>query len=117
MSLLSENAAVMVPILFPALYKSSKVHWNRAIHSLLYNALKVTMEVNGPLFDECSHKFKVRTLSGSSLPVSHTIIHQAEQQKEKKKERDRSETWTKLETLAKKNPLAKQVGAILHEYL
>ena len=58
-SLLNENAAVMVPIIFPALYVSSKTHWNRAIHALVYHALKVLMEINGPLFDQCSHAFKV----------------------------------------------------------
>lgn len=29
MSLLTENAAVILPIMFPALYKNTKTHWNK----------------------------------------------------------------------------------------
>ena len=29
MSLICDNAAVILPIMFPALYKNSKSHWNK----------------------------------------------------------------------------------------
>jgi serine/threonine-protein phosphatase 2A regulatory subunit B' len=29
MSLISDNASVILPIMFPALYKNSKSHWNK----------------------------------------------------------------------------------------
>ena len=32
MSLISDNASVILPIMFPALYKNSKSHWNKTIH-------------------------------------------------------------------------------------
>ena len=38
MSLISDNASVILPIMFPALYKNSKSHWNKTIHGLIYNA-------------------------------------------------------------------------------
>lgn len=91
MSLVSDNSDVVLPIMFPALYKFSKAHWNRAIHTLIYNALKVLSDINPALFDECSSKYK------------------AEQQKKKKKERELTEKWTSLEQKARKNPLSAKV--------
>jgi len=32
MSLITENSAVILPIMFPALYNNSKTHWNKTIH-------------------------------------------------------------------------------------
>ena len=53
MSLISDNAGTILPIMFPALYRNSKNHWNKTIHGLIYNALKLFMEMNQKLFDEC----------------------------------------------------------------
>ena len=58
MSLISDNASVILPIMFPALYKNSKSHWNKTIHGLIYNALKLFMEMNQRLFDECTQQYK-----------------------------------------------------------
>jgi len=33
MSLISDNAAKILPIMFPALYKNSKSHWNKYSHT------------------------------------------------------------------------------------
>jgi len=92
MSLVNENAAALIPTMFPSLYKNSKSHWNRSIHSLVYNALKTLSEMNQPIFDDCSSKYKA-----------------ASAQKEADKE-NRNKTWAKLEELARKNPLCKTVG-------
>uniref|UniRef100_A0A8B9SBB9 Serine/threonine protein phosphatase 2A regulatory subunit n=1 Tax=Apteryx owenii TaxID=8824 RepID=A0A8B9SBB9_APTOW len=58
MSLISDNAAKILPIMFPALYKNSKSHWNKTIHGLIYNALKLFMEMNQKLFDDCTQQYK-----------------------------------------------------------
>lgn len=89
MSLISDNAADILPIMFPSLYRNSKSHWNkwvsseniilpvadlvpcwfacfrpvsgfnfRTIHGLIYNALKLFMEMNQKLFDECTQQYK-----------------------------------------------------------
>lgn len=58
MSLITENSTVILPIMFPALYNNSKTHWNKTIHGLIYNAIKLFMEMNHKLFDECNHKFR-----------------------------------------------------------
>ncbi|PSN56906.1 Serine/threonine-protein phosphatase 2A 56 kDa regulatory subunit delta isoform [Blattella germanica] len=58
----------------------------RTIHGLIYNALKLFMEMNQKLFDECTQQYK------------------QERQKEKERQRDRDEAWTRVEELAMRNP-------------
>jgi serine/threonine-protein phosphatase 2A regulatory subunit B' len=86
MSLIGDNANTILPIMFPALYKNTKSHWNKTIHGLIYNALKLFMEMNQKLFDECSQKYK------------------ADRQKDKEKTKARDELWNKVELHAKRNP-------------
>uniref|UniRef100_A0A8C5GYD4 Serine/threonine protein phosphatase 2A regulatory subunit n=1 Tax=Gouania willdenowi TaxID=441366 RepID=A0A8C5GYD4_GOUWI len=58
MSLISDNAAKILPVMFPSLYRNSKSHWNKTIHGLIYNALKLFMEMNQKLFDDCTQQYK-----------------------------------------------------------
>jgi len=95
MSLISDNAATILPIMFPALYRNSKNHWNKTIHGLIYNALKLFMEMNQKLFDECTQQYK------------------AERMKEKEKMRQRAEAWNKVESKARENPDVDQVAIML----
>lgn len=81
MSLIEENSATIMPIMFPNLYRISKDHWNQTIIALVYNVLKAFMEMNSKLFDELTSNYK------------------ADRQKEKKKEKERDELWRKLEKL------------------
>ncbi|XP_028459453.1 serine/threonine-protein phosphatase 2A 56 kDa regulatory subunit delta isoform [Perca flavescens] len=96
MSLISDNAAKILPIMFPALYKNSKSHWNKTIHGLIYNALKLFMEMNQKLFDDCTQQYK------------------AEKQKEKYKLKEREEVWYKIEELAQHNPQSTKLRPGLH---
>ncbi|CAO3596492.1 unnamed protein product [Absidia cylindrospora] len=57
-NLLVDNMDTIMPIMFPTLYKHTHTHWNRAIHGLVYNALKLFMDVNPTLFDYCTEQFK-----------------------------------------------------------
>lgn len=86
MSLISENSKVILPIMFPALNNNSKLHWNKTIHGLIYNAIKLFMEMNQKLFDECHRKYK------------------AEQQSEREKLNRREELWQQVENLARQHP-------------
>ncbi|XP_050405492.1 serine/threonine-protein phosphatase 2A 56 kDa regulatory subunit gamma isoform isoform X3 [Patella vulgata] len=85
LSLIGENASTILPLMFPALYKS-KEHWNKTIHGLIYNALKLFMEMNQKLFDDCTQQYKV------------------ERQKEKEKNKQREDAWTKIHMLARDSP-------------
>ncbi|XP_064489026.1 serine/threonine-protein phosphatase 2A 56 kDa regulatory subunit epsilon isoform-like [Ornithodoros turicata] len=81
LSLIEENNQAVMPIMFPALYRISKEHWNQTIVALVYNVLKTFMEMNSKLFDELTASYK------------------AERQKEKKKEKERDELWKRLSQL------------------
>uniref|UniRef100_A0A915PU14 Serine/threonine protein phosphatase 2A regulatory subunit n=1 Tax=Setaria digitata TaxID=48799 RepID=A0A915PU14_9BILA len=78
LSLIEENSSQVMPIMFPALYRISKEHWNQTIVALVYNVLKTFMEMNGKLFDELTANYKL------------------ERQKEKKKEKEREDLWKRL---------------------
>ncbi|XP_026274371.1 serine/threonine-protein phosphatase 2A 56 kDa regulatory subunit epsilon isoform [Frankliniella occidentalis] len=81
MSLIEENNSVIMPIVFPSLYRMSKEHWNQTIIALLYNALKSFMEMNSKLFDEL------------------TAAYKAERQREVKRKKEREELWQRLSEL------------------
>ncbi|XP_071038240.1 serine/threonine-protein phosphatase 2A 56 kDa regulatory subunit delta isoform isoform X3 [Parasteatoda tepidariorum] len=94
MSLINDNATVLLPIMFPSLYRNSKSHWNKTIHGLIYNALKLFMEMNQKLFDECVQNYKL------------------DRHSEKAKLKERDETWSKIENLALKNPKSKEIAPL-----
>merc|ERR1712232_452233 len=52
--LINQNRQDLFPIIIAALYKNSKQHWNSAVHGLTFNVLKLLMEADPQLFDECS---------------------------------------------------------------
>jgi serine/threonine-protein phosphatase 2A regulatory subunit B' len=56
---MAENIEVILPIVFPPLYRNSKTHWNQAILSLVYNALKLFMDINPVLFEECTNTYRL----------------------------------------------------------
>ncbi|XP_076268283.1 serine/threonine-protein phosphatase 2A 56 kDa regulatory subunit gamma isoform-like isoform X4 [Rhynchophorus ferrugineus] len=86
MSLVAENATEILPLMFPSLYKNSKTHWNKTIHGLIYNALKLFMEMNQKLFDDCTQQYR------------------QERQKEKERQNHRLEQWDRVESLAMCRP-------------
>ncbi|XP_072388040.1 serine/threonine-protein phosphatase 2A 56 kDa regulatory subunit gamma isoform-like isoform X6 [Diabrotica undecimpunctata] len=86
MSLVSDNVVKILPIMFPSLYRNSKSHWNKTIHGLIYNALKLFMEMDQKLFDDCTQQYR------------------QERQKEKEREHQRQELWNKVEVLASRKP-------------
>ena len=60
--------------MFPPLYRNSKTHWNKSIHQLMYNALKLFMEMDSDLFDEETAKYKNER--SREKQVRHQIILQ-----------------------------------------
>jgi len=57
-NLMGDNIGVILPIVFPALYQHSKSHWNRTIHGMIFNALKLFMDMNPEVFNECVQNYK-----------------------------------------------------------
>ncbi|KAK4114528.1 protein phosphatase 2A regulatory B subunit [Canariomyces notabilis] len=65
-NLVSDNVEIILPIMFAPLYENSKGHWNRTIHGMVYNAMKLFMEINPQLFDDCSHEYTEQQNSAAS---------------------------------------------------
>uniref|UniRef100_A0A1I8FX79 Serine/threonine protein phosphatase 2A regulatory subunit n=1 Tax=Macrostomum lignano TaxID=282301 RepID=A0A1I8FX79_9PLAT len=81
-----QNVREVLPIVFPALYQT-KQHWNKTIHGLIYNALKLLMEMNQRLFDECTNRYK------------------EERQREALEAARREQAWAAINSKAMQNPL------------
>merc|ERR1711979_121986 len=79
--LINQNRTELFPVIIAALYKNSKQHWNSAVHGLTFNVLKLLMEADPQLFDECSAK------------------HRAEEQEEESREAQRTSKWLALKQL------------------
>ncbi|KAK9450654.1 phosphatase 2A regulatory B subunit-domain-containing protein [Limtongia smithiae] len=84
-SLMSENVETILPIMFGALYKNSRGHWNRTIHTMVCNALRMFMELNPALFEECT-----------------ALYRETEEHAEEREER-RQQLWSQVEALANQN--------------
>ncbi|KAL1871050.1 hypothetical protein VTK73DRAFT_2285 [Phialemonium thermophilum] len=65
-NLVSDNVEIILPIMFAPLYENSKSHWNRTIHGMVYNAMKLFMEINPQLFDDCSHEYEEQQKNASA---------------------------------------------------
>lgn len=85
MSLISDNAATIIPIMFPALYENSTTHWNKTIVGLIYNALKLFTEINQKLVDACMAEYQ--------LKHAETGV----------REKSRKDAWCRIENLAKQS--------------
>lgn len=79
--LINANRQELFPIIIGALYRNSKQHWNSAVHGLTFNVLKLLMEADPQLFDECSAK------------------HRADEEEEAKRDQERQRRWTVLQEL------------------
>merc|ERR1712066_1100873 len=79
--LINQNRQDLFPIIIGALYKNSKHHWNSAVHGLTFNVLKLLMEADPQLFDECSAK------------------HRSDEEEEEKFEKMRKQRWQALKDM------------------
>merc|ERR1719159_260384 len=79
--LINQNRQELFPTIIGALYKNSKQHWNSAVHGLTFNVLKLLMEADPQLFDECSAK------------------HRAEEDEEERRLQLRTQKWAKLKAM------------------
>lgn len=52
LSLINDNVQTILPIVIPALHVDPKSHWNKTIHGLIYNALKLSTQMNQKLFHD-----------------------------------------------------------------
>lgn len=57
-NLIKQNRKVILPIVFPALEKNARNHWNQAVQSLTLNVRKIFSDADPELFEECLRKFQ-----------------------------------------------------------
>ncbi|KAF5401308.1 Serine/threonine protein phosphatase 2A regulatory subunit, partial [Paragonimus heterotremus] len=86
LQLMHDHVEEILPIMFPALFRT-KQHWNKTIHGLIYNALKLFMEMNQKLFDSCTQKYK------------------EDRQRHREEAKRRERIWATLHRTARENPL------------
>ncbi|ORY74837.1 phosphatase 2A regulatory B subunit-domain-containing protein [Protomyces lactucae-debilis] len=87
-TLVSENVNVVLPIMFAALHENAKTHWNRTIHGMVYNAMRMFMEINPMLFDACLAEYKVT------------------QSEQEQRSAERDSMWKRLEEMRLGDPQA-----------
>lgn len=49
---------MILPIIFPALERNTRGHWNQAVQSLTLNVRKIFSDADQELFDECLVRFQ-----------------------------------------------------------
>ena len=72
-SLVQDHTKLILPIMFPPLYRNSKSHWNKTIHGLIYNALKLFMEMDQNLFGECTSNYKSERLKEKQVVINFLL--------------------------------------------
>uniref|UniRef100_A0A2N9GB32 Serine/threonine protein phosphatase 2A regulatory subunit n=1 Tax=Fagus sylvatica TaxID=28930 RepID=A0A2N9GB32_FAGSY len=81
-NLITQNRKVILPIIFPALERNTRDHWNQAVQSLTLNVRKIFSDADQALFDECLVKFD------------------EDEVKERETHEKRESTWKRLEDVA-----------------
>ncbi|XP_064965958.1 serine/threonine protein phosphatase 2A 57 kDa regulatory subunit B' theta isoform-like [Musa acuminata AAA Group] len=57
-NLIKQNCKVLLPIIFPALERNTRTHWNQAVKSLTLNVCKIFSDHDPDLVAECLKKFE-----------------------------------------------------------
>ncbi|KAL2487328.1 Serine/threonine protein phosphatase 2A 57 kDa regulatory subunit B' beta [Abeliophyllum distichum] len=75
-SLIAQNRNVILPIIFEALEKNIKFHWNPAVHGLTVNVQKMFMEMDVELFEECQRQCAEREAGAKELEEQRELAWQ-----------------------------------------
>ncbi|XP_043724468.1 serine/threonine protein phosphatase 2A 57 kDa regulatory subunit B' theta isoform-like [Telopea speciosissima] len=98
-NLIKQNRKVILPIIFPALEKNARSHWNQAVQSLTLNVRKIFSDIDPGLFEECLVKF------------------QEDEAKEKEIKAKREATWKRLEEIAASKAASNEVVLVTRVFL
>ena len=88
-SLIAQNREEILPIVFEALFVNSRKHWNSTVHGHPCNVVKLFMEMDAQLFDQCSADYR-------------------DQQEKNGEDAKKADMWKKIETDAEASPLYAQ---------
>ncbi|PKA56611.1 Serine/threonine protein phosphatase 2A 59 kDa regulatory subunit B' gamma isoform [Apostasia shenzhenica] len=81
-NLINQNRRVILPIIFPAMERNLRGHWNQAVQGLTLNVRKLFIDADQDLFEECSARFQENEL------------------KEREMQAKRESAWKRLEDVA-----------------
>eukprot|EP00252_Welwitschia_mirabilis_P022651 TRINITY_DN619_c0_g1_i1.p1 TRINITY_DN619_c0_g1~~TRINITY_DN619_c0_g1_i1.p1 ORF type:complete len:540 (+),score=113.02 TRINITY_DN619_c0_g1_i1:570-2189(+) len=73
-SLIAQNRHVILPLIFPALERNMKNHWNQAVHSLTLNVRKIFLEMDQELFLECQNKYTEEEAKQKSVKEKRELL-------------------------------------------
>lgn len=93
-NLIKQNRKVILPIIFPALERNSRSHWNQAVHSLTLNVRKIFHDLDPDLYRECLQKYE------------------QDESKEGEVAAGREATWKRMEEIAAKKAASSEAVLI-----
>lgn len=97
-NLITQNRNVILPIIFPALERNTRSHWNQAVQSLTLNVRKTFSDTDQELFDECLETF------------------QEDEIKEKEAQQKRESTWKRLEDVAASKAVVSNEAVLVSKF-
>ena len=71
-SLIAQKRSSILPIVFSALYTNSREHWNSTVHGLTCNVVKLFMEMDPKLFDQCSAEYQAKQEAQEAARLTRT---------------------------------------------
>lgn len=74
--LIAQNRNVILPIIFEALEKNIRSHWNQAVNGLTVNVRKIFSEMDIELFEECQRQFAEKEVKAKELKEQREITWQ-----------------------------------------
>ncbi|XP_059667579.1 serine/threonine protein phosphatase 2A 57 kDa regulatory subunit B' beta isoform-like [Cornus florida] len=75
-SLIAQNRSVVFPIIFEALEKNVRSHWNQAVHGLTVNVRKMFLEMDIELFEECEKQYAEKESMARELEEQRELTWQ-----------------------------------------
>lgn len=72
-SLIAQNRAIILPIIYEALERNIENHWNPAVHGLTVNVQKMFMEMDSELFKECQRQYEERKVRVQEVKAQREI--------------------------------------------
>ena len=94
-NLIKQNCEVILPIIFPALERNARNHWNQAVHGLTINVRKIFYDLDPELFQECLQEFQENELKEDEVKAR------------------REAAWKRLEELAAKKAASNEAVLVL----
>ncbi|KAJ6840972.1 serine/threonine protein phosphatase 2A 57 kDa regulatory subunit B' theta isoform-like [Iris pallida] len=73
-NLIRQNHKVILPIIFPALERNTRSHWNQAVQSLTLNIRKIFSDYDPEFFEECLRKFEEDEAKDKEIKLKREAI-------------------------------------------